>query len=45
MEYELEIKETRRWFEARIVLTGDKILTVIRDVSARKLTEVALSAK
>jgi len=43
MEYELEINETRRWFEARIVLTGDKILTVVRDVSARKLTEVALS--
>ncbi len=43
MEYELEINETRRWFEARIVLNGDKILTLVRDVSSRKLTEVALT--
>jgi len=43
MEYELEINETRRWFEARIVLTGDKILTMVRDVTSRKLTEVALT--
>lgn len=43
MEYELEINETRRWFEARIVLSGDKILLLVRDVSSRKLTEVALT--
>ena len=43
VEYELELNETRHWFEARIVLTGDKILTVVRDVSSRKLTEVALT--
>ena len=42
-EYELEINETRRWFEARIVLSGDNVLTLVRDVSSRKLTEIALS--
>src|SRR6185369_1201635 len=29
-------------FEARIVLTGDNILSVVRDVTARKLVEIAL---
>jgi PAS domain S-box-containing protein len=42
-EYDLEINETRRWFEARLVLSGDNVLTLVRDVSSRKLTEVALS--
>ena len=43
IEYELEINEVRRWFEARIVRSGDKILMLVRDVSSRKLTEVALT--
>ena len=42
-EYDLEVNETRRWFEARIVQSGDNVLTLVRDVSSRKLTEVALS--
>ena len=42
MEYELDINGKHGWFEARIVLTGDNILSVVRDVTARKLVEIAL---
>ena len=42
MEYELDLNGKHGWFEARIVLSGDKILSVVRDVTARKLVEVAL---
>ena len=43
MEYDLEFNGNHSWFEARIVRTGDNILSVVRDVSARKLSEIALT--
>jgi len=42
LEYELDVNGKHGWFEARIVLTGDNILSVVRDVTARKLVEIAL---
>jgi len=42
MEYELDVNRKHGWYEARIVLTGDNILSVVRDVTARKLVEIAL---
>jgi PAS domain S-box-containing protein len=42
VEYELPIKGSDRWFEARIVRSGENFLTVVRDVTARKTTEEAL---
>ena len=42
LEYGLDTHDRHGWFEARIVLTGDNILTVVRDVTARKLVEIAL---
>jgi PAS domain S-box-containing protein len=43
MEYDLEVNGSHGWFEARIVRTGDNVLSVVRDVSARKLSEIALT--
>jgi PAS domain S-box-containing protein len=43
MEYELDVNGHHGWFEARIVRSGDNILSVVRDMSARKLVEIALS--
>jgi PAS domain S-box-containing protein len=43
MEYDLEVNGSHGWFEARIVRTGDNILSMVRDVSARKLSEIALT--
>jgi PAS domain S-box-containing protein len=43
MEYLLPIQNDERWFEARIVRTdGDKILSIVRDVTERKRSEQAL---
>lgn len=41
-EYLLPILGKQRWFEARIVKSGDNILSVIRDITDRKQTEEAL---
>lgn len=42
-EYKLPIQEEERWFEARIVRTsGDKILSVVRDITDRKQAEETL---
>lgn len=41
-EYKLTLNQAVRWFEARIVRTGDNILTVVRDVTERKLSTEAL---
>ena len=35
VEYQLEIQGEQRWFEARIVRTGDKILSMVRDITDR----------
>lgn len=43
VEYMLPLNGDERWFEARVVTTqGDKILTVVRDITARKLAEAAV---
>lgn len=42
IEYELPMNGAERWFEARIVRSGNNILSVIRDVTPRKATEEAL---
>lgn len=42
LEYALPLNGAERWFEARIVLSGGNILSVVRDVTARKTIENAL---
>jgi PAS domain S-box-containing protein len=42
LEYMLTINETDRWFEARMVRTGDNILSVLRDITQRVFIENAL---
>jgi PAS domain S-box-containing protein len=42
-EYDLGVNGTRRWFEARIASCDeDKLLSVVRDVTARKTAETEL---
>jgi PAS domain S-box-containing protein len=41
-EYELPIHGEDRWYEARMVSSGDNVLTLVRDVTERKTTENAL---
>jgi PAS domain S-box-containing protein len=41
-EYQLPFNGSGRWFEARIVQSGEDILTVVRDVTSRKTAEEAL---
>jgi len=36
LEYSLVINQIERWFEARIVLTGENILSVVRDITEKK---------
>jgi len=44
MEYELSTQDEERWFEARMIRSQhNQILTVVRDVTDRKLAEAALS--
>lgn len=43
LEYSLPIRNEERWFEARVVRSnGDKVLSVVRDVTDRKLAEARL---
>jgi len=42
LEYEISLNGTERWFEARVVRSGENILSVVRDVTARKSAESAL---
>ena len=42
LEYELTINDQPRWYEARIVSSGDNILSVVRDITSRKFVEEAL---
>jgi len=42
VEYELKIKDEPRWFEARIVSSGENILSVIRDITQRVVAEEAI---
>jgi len=41
-EYELPIGGKNRWYEARMVSSGENVLTVVRDITERKTTENAL---
>lgn len=42
VEYALGINGSERWFEARIVLSGGNILSVVREVTSRRKIEDAL---
>ena len=42
LEYKLDIDGIERWYEARMVRTGDKILSVVREVTERVLARTAL---
>lgn len=42
LEYALPLNGDERWYEASIVLSGGNILSVVRDVTARKRIENAL---
>jgi PAS domain S-box-containing protein len=42
LEYKLGVNGSLRWFEARIVLSGENILSVVRDVTSSNLTKNAL---
>jgi len=42
LEYAVGLNGTERWYEASIVLSGGNILSVVRDVTARKRIENAL---
>jgi PAS domain S-box-containing protein len=45
LEYKLTLNGTERWFEARMVRSGDNILSVVRDITERRrrLTELRQS--
>jgi len=42
LEYQLTLNETDRWFEARIVRSGENVLTVVRDITQRVFIEEAI---
>jgi formate hydrogenlyase transcriptional activator len=42
LEYQHNINERDQWFEARIVRSGDHILTLVRDITERVRAEAAL---
>jgi PAS domain S-box-containing protein len=42
LEYKLTSNETDRWFEARVVPSGENILTLVRDISQRIFIEEAI---
>jgi PAS domain S-box-containing protein len=42
LEYRLAMSGEERWFEARIVNSGDNLLSVVRDITDRKRAEAAL---
>ncbi|HZJ43790.1 MAG TPA: sigma 54-interacting transcriptional regulator [Pyrinomonadaceae bacterium] len=42
LEYTIPFNGTERWFEARVVRSGENILSVVRDVTEGKTAEIAL---
>jgi PAS domain S-box-containing protein len=44
LEYQLTLHENDRWFEARVVRSEEKVVTVIRDITQRVLIEEALKS-
>ncbi|HSE30872.1 MAG TPA: PAS domain S-box protein [Pyrinomonadaceae bacterium] len=43
LEYDLLMTGGQRWFEARIVRSGDSLLTIVREITERKSIEETLS--
>jgi len=43
LEYELVIKGDRRWYESRVVRSGENILSLVRDITERREAARALS--
>jgi len=43
VEYQLTLNDEPRWFEARVVASGENILSVIRDITERKRHAVQLA--
>jgi PAS domain-containing protein len=41
-EYKHQLNGSARWFEARVVQSGEDVLTLLRDVTSRKAIEDAL---
>ncbi len=42
LEYKLGVNGSTRWFEARMVLSGDNIVSVVRDITQRVSSEAAI---
>jgi PAS domain S-box-containing protein len=42
LEYKLNIDGIERWYEARMVRTGDKILSIVREITERVLARLTL---
>ncbi|MFZ0061502.1 MAG: PAS domain S-box protein, partial [Pyrinomonadaceae bacterium] len=42
LEYKLGMNGTERWFEARMVRSGDNIVSVVRDITQRVRSEAAI---
>ena len=42
LEYKLTINETDRWFEARIVRSGENVLSMVREITQRVFIEEAI---
>ncbi|HKP70263.1 MAG TPA: sigma 54-interacting transcriptional regulator [Pyrinomonadaceae bacterium] len=42
VEYSLELHGEKRWYEARIVRAGEKVLSVVREITERKNAEDAV---
>jgi PAS domain S-box-containing protein len=42
VEYKLTLDHVDRWFESRIVRSGENILSVVRDITERKLAAAAI---
>jgi PAS domain S-box-containing protein len=42
VEYELSLNGVPRWFEARVVSSGENVLSVIRDITQRIVSEAAI---
>jgi PAS domain S-box-containing protein len=42
LEYKLGINGSQRWFETRMVRSGDNIVSVIRDITQRVLSEASI---
>src|SRR5688572_18217875 len=45
LEYTIPLNGSDRWFEARMVRSGENILTVVRDITERVLSQEALRAE